>query len=302
MNFFRFRVMTFRLISLVRRFYENQSGAGTRIFLGRKTRPLESADLSDLRQVSCTHQSVDVLVSLYNFRSFTRVLASSINQNSCTRTRFVFILADNDSKGLRSLTNLLDSKVQIRTLVCNERIGIYEAWNRAIRMGLRERVRFFSNLNADDLRRPGAICFQATNMEKGNWDVSYSDSIVTNRLESDWSLWQPTDRVSQVGGFSISDLLFHSRNKPHCAPMWAANIHGDVGLFSEDLFSSGDAEFWLRSLSLGKNFLYLPVPLVAYFRNPTGISTGLRSRGFSEWNQTLLRFTQSPSKSGRDHV
>jgi len=302
MNFFRFRVMAYRVVSLLRKFYENHAGSGTRVFLGRKTRPLESADLAVLRQSHCSHDNVDVLVSLYNFRSFTQVLASSINHNACPNTRFVFILADNDLEGLRSLTNLLDSKVKVHTLVCKQRIGIYEAWNLAIHLGLSEGVGFFTNLNADDLRRPGAICFQATRMNEGGWDVSYSDSIVTNRLESDWSFWQETDRVSQVGGFSVSDLLFHSRNKPHCAPMWASAVHLEVGLFSEDLLSSGDAEFWLRSLSLGKSFLYLPIPLVAYFRNPTGISTGLRSRGFSEWNQILLRFTQAPLRLGRDNV
>ena len=298
MNLFRMKVMVYRALSLLRRFLDNILGSGTRFFLGRKTRPLEPKDLVDLRIDRCSHGRVDVLVSLYNFRSFTHVLAPSINQNSCSNSRFVFILADNDLEGLHVLTEMLDSKVRTRTIVCPERVGIYEAWNLAINSGLGDGTEFFTNLNADDSRRPGAICYQANEMSKLPHDVSYSDSIVTNRLEPDWSSWKKGDRVTQVGDFSVSDLLLHSRNKPHCAPMWKAQVHNELGPFRQDLTSSGDAEFWLRCLSLGKRFLYLPVPLVAYFRNPTGISTGLRSKGFREWNQILVDYTRQSTKTG----
>lgn len=300
MNLFRMKVMAFRAFSLPRRFLENSVGSGTRVFLGRKTRPLESKDLVDLRTDRCSHGRVDVLVSLYNFRSFTHVLAQSINQNSCSNSRFVFILADNDLEGLHALTDLLDPKVQTSTIECQERVGIYEAWNLAISSGLGDGAQFFTNLNADDLRRPGAICYQVNKMSTSPCDVSYSDSIVTNRLESVWSSWNKGDRVTQVGDLSVSDLLLYSRNKPHCAPMWRAQVHSELGLFRQDLMSSGDAEFWLRCLSRGKQFLYLPVPLVAYFRNPTGISTGLRSKGFREWNQILISYTQPSTKTGAD--
>lgn len=286
-------IMLCRLVSLIRKLIESYAGSGTLFFLGRKTRPVRTEDLTLITSGACNHPTVDVIVSLYNFKRFTELLASSLNGNACSRTRFVFVLADGDVEGLSFVVNLLSPSVKFTTIVCNRRVGIYTAWNLAIEKGRLDGAVFFTNLNADDLRRPGAICFQATQMAMWSANVCYSDSIITNRLVTEWSLWTSADRVSQVGAFAEVDLVLYSLNKPHCAPMWRAGLHDALGLFREDLESSGDAEFWLRCLKSGIKFQYIKQPLVAYYRNPEGISTGLRSKGFSEWNRILLDHSRS---------
>ncbi len=226
--------------------------------------------------------TVDVIISLYQFENYTRVLEQSIR--SCfsnPKITYHFVLVAGSPSEIAWLKRVTkDSHHKVHLI--DSRIGIYKAWNVAIESGSGE---FITNLNADDLRLPHSICAQAAALQTESAAGSFGNFILTNdifaTLDSNSDSWIASD----LGEFNTDTLVIHSQNKMHCAPMWKRRIHASIGPFDDSLRSSGDTDLWLRAMDSTFEFVpYEPVTAV-YFHNPEGLSTSAASSGHKEWTQ-----------------
>lgn len=235
--------------------------------------------------------TVDVIISLYKFEQYRAVLEESLEscfQNSRVTFHFVLVSGSEDEvKWLNSLTQDSHHKVHLAV----NRIGIYQAWNLAIKSGSGQ---LLTNLNADDLRLPHSICRQAAALEKSMASGSYGNFILTENLLPLGAIEYRERLTSNLGDFDVEALVRRSQNNMHCAPMWRREIHCKVGMFNESFQSSGDTDFWLRAMLSGATFINYPPVTAVYFHNPEGLSTTVGSSGRKEWAEirdTHLRLT-----------
>jgi len=282
------KILVFRIYSIFLKILIRICKLEQHYFLGRKTQRAKKIDLSPLHDCNQNHPSVDVIISAYKGISFFPILINSIGTNICPKTTFYILLIDYQKEELQQFTEFLN-KENIHVHCFSEKITIYKAWNFGISLG---RGDLITNLNLDDLRRPNSICFLAKHFsDEKNLDVVYGDSIiVTRNPPENWGNLDVKFRRTLVGEFSLKDLLFYGNNKPHCAPMWRRSLHARIGMFNEDFVTSSDSDFWLRSLIAGVKFKYVSDVVVAYFLNPSGLSSSWNSSGFKEWNLILINY------------
>ena len=226
--------------------------------------------------------SIDVIVSLYQFEKHVEVIKKSVQ--SCflnPNVTFHFVLVSGSESELNWLRSLIQS-THHKIHVTDGRIGIYEAWNLAIKHGSGD---FITNLNADDFRLPHSICGQAAALQKSSADGCFGNFVFSQDIQK--SIHEPASSflVSNLGSFDLDTLLNKSQNFMHCAPMWRRSLHNRFGYFDESLKSSGDTEFWLRCLDSGASFSLYKPETVIYFHNPEGLSTSLGSTGRKEWGR-----------------
>jgi glycosyltransferase involved in cell wall biosynthesis len=228
------------------------------------------------------NSSADVIISLYKFEKYKGVLEQSIE--SCfnnLRVTFHFVLvsgSDDEIDWLKSLTR--DSHHQVHLV--EKRIGIYQAWNLAIK---RSSGQLITNLNADDLRLPHSICRQAAALQGSISSGSYGNFILSEDLLYTDAINSEERLISDLGRFDLETLVYKSQNNMHCAPMWRREIHSQVGMFNESFQSSGDTDFWLRAMLAGATFINFRPVTVVYFYNPEGLSSTIDSSGRKEWRQ-----------------
>jgi len=231
-------------------------------------------------------KSVDVLVSLYQFEKHIPVLTKSLE--SCfsnSKITFHFVLVS-PSPSERIWLEKLVGNSHHRIQIASARVGIYSAWNLALKECTGE---FITNLNADDIRLPHSICSQAASLQNSSDDGSYGNFVLSRDIASSLNDMDDKHLVSNLPTFNLERLLNHSQNLMHCAPMWKRDLHDRFGMFDESLNSSGDTEFWLRSLVNGARFSVYKPTTVIYFHNPEGLSTSLASIGRQEWAQIRTR-------------
>jgi GT2 family glycosyltransferase len=229
---------------------------------------------------------VSAIASLHRGGRFIEAFLENITaQSTFDRSELIIVDAaspDGEAAVIERYRAVYDNIVYVRT---DDRIGIYDAWNRAIGLA---RGRYVTNTNVDDLRRADSFELQARALdEHPAADVVYQDFFYS--FDSRLSF----DEVAAVGVCSrlpivtSHNLLEH--NFPHNAPMWRRSLHDELGLFDTRYRSAGDADFWLRCRRAGKAFHKLNTPHVVYFSNPEGISTRPDSLGPSESREILRR-------------
>jgi len=224
--------------------------------------------------------TIDVIISLYKFENYKKVLEQSISScftNIKVTYHFVLVAGSESEKAWLKLVTK-DSHHKVHMI--DTRIGIYKAWNIAIDNGSGE---FVTNLNADDLRLPHSICAQAAALQTTTAAGSFGNFILTNDIISTLDSKADSWLTSDLKEFNIDTLVIHSQNKMHCAPMWRRSIHASIGQFDDSLQSSGDTDLWLRAMDSEFEFVpYEPVTAI-YFHNPEGLSTSASSSGHKEW-------------------
>jgi len=160
----------------------------------------------------------------------------------------------------------------------DRRVGIYEAWNLAIKLA---RGKYLTNTNLDDLRRIDSIELQARALESCHFaDVTYQDVFYTLDHTLSFDEISKFNFKTELPLVTAHNLL--EMNLPHNAPMWRKSLHDEVGFFDASLTSAADWEFWLRCYLKGKTFWKNNTPHVSYFQNPRGVSTNPDTLGMVE--------------------
>lgn len=148
---------------------------------------------------------------------------------------------------------------QIKYIKCADRIGIYEAWNMAIKEST---APYIANANTDDLVAPHCYNALASILDNHpNTGVTYCSWITIGDNIKRWNQVPLTSPASQPGLYAGN---FDKGQVGHF-PLWRREIHDKIGMFATDLPSLGDAEFWARTYFQTKwVFEWLRAPLGAY--------------------------------------
>jgi glycosyltransferase involved in cell wall biosynthesis/Flp pilus assembly protein TadD len=223
---------------------------------------------------------VSVITSLYKGRDYIEAFMKNITtQTIFERTELIIIDANSPENESEIIEPYLAKFPNIKYIRTETTIGIYEAWNLG---AIKANGQFLTNANADDCRRFDCLEKQAEALlQNEEVDLVYQDlfySLTPNlpfeiiaKCNFKTELPQQADRENM--------LKF---NSPHNAPMWRKKLHEKVGLFNSIYRSAGDYELWLRALLKDAQFRKIEEPVVAYYNNPSGISTRNESAGGSE--------------------
>jgi glycosyltransferase involved in cell wall biosynthesis len=231
---------------------------------------------------------VSAIASLYKGRRHLENFLDNItSQTIFDQSELIIVDADSPEGEEQIIAEYQKIYPNIIYKKINYRIGIYDAWNVAVRLA---RGRYLTNTNLDDLRSKNSFELQATALDRNSFaDVVYQDFFYS--LDPSFSF----DEVAMLGFKSRLPLVTPNNllvfNSPHNGPMWRKALHDELGLFDTSLKSAGDYEFWLRCLWKGKNFFKINTPHIAYYHNPEGVSTKPDSRVGEEIRWILQRYS-----------
>ncbi len=222
---------------------------------------------------------VSIICSLYRGQSYIdRYLRNMVEQERFEECELIVIDAASPDGEHETIRQFAREFRNIRYHRCQDRIGIYEAWNLAVGMSSGE---FLTNANLDDSRHSASIRLLCDTLDShDDLDVAYSDCLYSLVPYLPWPVAEAINIRSNLPEITTRNLL--EFNSPHCAPMWRRSLHDRFGLFDETFRSAGDWEFWLRCAQGGATFEKIEPPIVQYFQNPTGISTSMDSPAIAE--------------------
>lgn len=224
---------------------------------------------------------ISVLISLYRSEKFLRGFIQNIlEQSHFNKSEFIFVAVEPNEKELKILKEFCSMNSNCILIISEDRISIYEAWNKAIDQST---ANLLTNMNVDDLRSPSSLEIQVNFMDKNEHvDVGYQDILFYRDLKSKWSYVKKYNFKTKLPEVSVPCLAWLGINPPHNAPVWRKNLHKLYGQFDSSLVSAGDYEFWLRICIEGVVFKKMNETHVGYFVNPTGISTKSDSQSTKE--------------------
>jgi len=232
---------------------------------------------------------VSAIASLYRGGQFIEQFLENITTQSLfDKSELIIIDADSPEgeqeiieKYQKVYSNIIYKRI-------NYKIGIYDAWNEALRLA---RGSYLTNTNLDDLRRLDSFEIQAAALnEFPFFDVVYQDFFYSFDSHLDFEQVADYGFKSNLPIVTPNNLLCF--NSPHNAPMWRAQLHKELVLFDISFRSAGDYEFWLRCILHEKRFFKLNVPHISYFQNPAGISTSPDTKGIEEARRLMKKYAR----------
>jgi len=198
---------------------------------------------------------VSVIVSTYNAEEFIRECLQDLTGQTI-RDRMEVIVVDacslqNEKEIIEEYKQTYSNIKYIRT---DHRVGIYVAWNIAIRASS---GRYITPFSTNDRLHKNAYKVLSESLEK-NPDITlvYGNSYLTGTAHESF------DKHARIGmyewpDYSYEELLQYCSIGPH--PMWRSSVHDAIGYFDETYKALGDYEFWLR---LGAQYDMLHIPVV----------------------------------------
>jgi glycosyltransferase involved in cell wall biosynthesis len=233
---------------------------------------------------------ITAIASLYRGGKFIEQFMDNITSQTCFSDYCELIIVDADSPENESevINRFCGQHKNIVYHRVNHRIGIYEAWNVAVKLA---RGEYLTNTNLDDLRRGDSIELQAAVLDNLPFvDVVYQDFYYTFDIGLTFQEIARFRYRSNLPVITAHNLMHF--NSPHNAPMWRKKLHDEYGLFDPSYKSAGDYEFWVRCLAEKRVFYKINDPHVAYYQNPEGLSTRPDTRGVDEARRILKTYAR----------
>jgi glycosyltransferase involved in cell wall biosynthesis len=201
---------------------------------------------------------VSALVSTYNSADFIRECLEDLEGQTIARDLEIIVVdAASPGKEDQIVEEFQRQFTNIRYIRTSERIGIYPAWNLAIRVSSGQ---FMTPMSTNDRLAPDAYEKLIKTLEENpKAALAYGDTYLTSIPHEVFGRHTP---ASVYGGafqwpaYSYEDLLVSCRVGPH--PMWKKSIHSEIGYFDGRYAAIGDQDFWLR-LAINHPLIHFPV-------------------------------------------
>ena len=190
---------------------------------------------------------ISVLVSTYASEEFmAECLDDLVGQSAADRLEIVVVDANSPQNEGGIVARYAERFPRINYIRTPERIGIYAAWNVAIRAARGEYLLSFST---NDRLAPDACEVLSRYLdEHPEVDLVYGDTHLTDLPHQRFDSFSPSQGPEGPAwswpAFSYFDLIASCTVGPH--PMWRKQAHAEVGYFDESYKSVGDQDFWLR--------------------------------------------------------
>ncbi|HEU4685409.1 MAG TPA: FkbM family methyltransferase [Nitrospira sp.] len=226
---------------------------------------------------------VSVIVSSYGAEAFMRECLTDLeNQTIADRIEIIVIDAASPEQEGAVVREFQERYRNISYLRTPTRIGVYAAWNMAIKLAKGRYVTPFST--NDRLRREAYEILARTLEERPDVALVYGDTYLTATPH------QTFERHDRVGMWRWPDYRYEFLLNSCCVgphPMWRRDVHRTVGYFDESYVALGDQDFWIR-VGAVHQLLHIPVVTGLYWRSPEGLSN---RRGITEPEERRLRTT-----------
>lgn len=189
------------------------------------------------------HQ-ISVIISTYNSEEFMEECLVELVKQTIFDKLEIYVVDAHSSQGegeiVRSFQKQYDN-IAYRRLP--ERIGIYAAWNIAIKATT---AKFIFPFSTNDRLNPRCCeVLHETLVAHPNVDLIYGDTYLSLVPHTPFEKGvEERGRVMRWGPYSYDYLLRNNCIGPH--PMWRRKIHEHIGYFDESYVALGDQEFWLR--------------------------------------------------------
>lgn len=230
---------------------------------------------------------VCVIVSLYQSDPYLDDFCLNLKtQTLFTRAEVVIVSVLPSAYASEKLRSEFDSCDLVKIIEVPSLIGIYTAWNLAIKSSI---APYITNMNVDDMRHPRSLEIQLHEIHSSNADVVFQDVYYSLSHGLSWKEISAMNVRSNLPDVSLR-LLARGINCPHNAPMYRRSLHEKIGYFDESFKSAGDHEFWIRAALNDASFKKSEHIHVSYFINPKGMSTKIDSPGATEGAQLLLKY------------
>jgi len=185
---------------------------------------------------------VTAIVSTYASEEFIgECLHDLVNQTISDDIEIVVIDAASPQNERAVVERFQQDYSNIRYHRTPERIGIYAAWNLAVKMA---RGKYLISCSTNDrLRGDACEILSRTLDDQPDVALVYGNTFLTKTPH------QTLDNAELCSmyiwpEYSYETLLDRSMVGPH--PMWRRSAHDTVGYFDESLVALGDQDFWIR--------------------------------------------------------
>lgn len=233
---------------------------------------------------------ISVIVSSYCAEAFMRECLDDLaNQTMVARMEVIVVDAASPERERDIVFEFQQGHPghpQITYVRTPSRIGVYAAWNLALRLA---RGRYVTPFSTNDRLSPDAYERLADALD-GHRDVAlvYGDTYLTDRPHESF------DRHHRTGTWQWPEYSYSQLRRGCCVgphPMWRRAVHDTVGYFDESYVALGDQDFWIR-LGAQHRLLHIPVVTGLYWRSPEGLSN---RADIAEPEERRLRSTYLPS-------
>ncbi len=189
---------------------------------------------------------ITALVSTYKSADFIRECLDDLEGQTVARDLEILIVDADSPEGENAIVEEYQRRYDnIRYIRTPERIGIYPAWNLAIRAASGT---YLTPMSTNDRLAPDAYEKLMRALD-GNPAVAlaYGDSHLTRVPHQTFASFTPVpaeEASFRWPEYAYDDLVVNCRVGPH--PVWRASLHREIGYFDGRYKAIADQDFWLR--------------------------------------------------------
>ena len=189
---------------------------------------------------------VSAIVSTYNSEEFISGCIDNLESQTFNENlEIVVVDADSKQNEEKIIKRYQNKYHNITYLKTHKRIGIYTAWNIAVKEAS---GKYLISASTNDNLRKDACEILSTYLDKNpECMLVYGDTYLTKTPHQCFEDNTHED-VYKWPRYSFKEHLHSCLIGPH--PMWRKEIHSKIGYFDEKYRAVGDQEFWLR---IGEN-------------------------------------------------